>query len=73
MEEKLFAVIARALEIDAKQVKIDSTATDLAGWDSLGHLTILMELEAEFGGEIQSNPKLASAVSVREIFDVISG
>lgn len=73
MEQKLCEVIARALEIDAKQVTIDSTATDLDGWDSLGHLTILMELEAEFGGEIQSNPKLASAVSVREIFDVING
>ena len=73
MEQKLCEVIARALDIDAKQVTIDSTATDLDGWDSLGHLTILMEVEAEFGGEMQSNPKLASVVSVREIFDVING
>lgn len=71
MEEKICKIIAKALDIDVSQVTPETTSVDVEDWDSLGHLTILSELENEFGEEIQNNEKLASAVSVKEIIEVL--
>ena len=70
-EEKICKIIAKALDIDVSQVTPETTSVDVEDWDSLGHLTILSELENEFGEEIQNNEQLASAVSVKEIIEVL--
>ena len=72
MQDKICAIIAKALEVQPELVTVKTTSNDIADWDSLGHLTILMELGAEFGSEITGNSKLASAVSVQEIIDIIA-
>ena len=72
MEEKICAIIAKALDVDAEKVTAQTLAKDLPEWDSLGHLTILMELAHEFGAELNGNSKLASVVSVGEIIDIVS-
>lgn len=71
MQDKICAIIAKALEVDLEFVTPETTSNDIDDWDSLGHLTILMELGAEFGSEIEGNSELASAVSVQEIIDII--
>ena len=55
MQDKICAIIAKALEVDLEFVTPETTSNDIDDWDSLGHLTILMELGAEFGSEIEGN------------------
>ena len=72
MEQKICAIIAKALDLDANAISPETLAKDLDEWDSLGHLTILMDLAHEFGAELNNNPKLASVVSVAEIIEIVS-
>ena len=69
--ETLRECMSRALKLDgatANGVTEATTAGDLAGWTSLGHLALILELEAAFrvsfdNGEIAS---LGSVAAIRQ-------
>lgn len=67
MEQEIIAVIAKALDIDASQINIDTNSNDLEEWDSLGHLSLLMELDNNYDAISEKAPQLASASTVKEI------
>ena len=54
-------------------ITIDTLSSDIPDWDSLGHLTIFMELESAFPEDYNSDPRFASVVSVKEIIDIMRG
>ena len=72
-DQEVFAVIAKALDVDLANITIDTLSSDIPDWDSLGHLTIFMELETAFPEEYDSDPRFASVVSVKEIIDILHG
>ena len=72
-DQEVFAVIAKALDVDLATITIDTLSSDIPDWDSLGHLTILMELETAFPNEYASDPRFASVISVKEIIDILHG
>tara|TARA_B110000114_G_C15074989_1_gene391361 strand:+ start:527 stop:754 length:228 start_codon:yes stop_codon:yes gene_type:complete len=72
-DQEVFAVIAKALDVDLATITIDTLSSDIPDWDSLGHLTIFMELETAFPDEYDSDPRFASVVSVKEIIDILHG
>ncbi len=41
--------LARALEVPPRDVPEDAAQGSLERWDSLGHMNVVMELEAAFG------------------------
>ena len=47
-QEKLFKAIADALNIDIHLINIDSSSDTLDGWDSLGMVYLITELEQKF-------------------------
>ena len=47
--DRIRGVMARILEIPVNEVKASSTRQALPNWDSLRHLDLVMEVEAEFG------------------------
>ena len=47
-----FKLISEALECDEKSLNENSGLNNHAGWDSMGHLTIMMTLEKSYGIEI---------------------
>ena len=47
-----FKLISDALECDEKSLNENSGLNNHAGWDSMGHLTIMMTLEKSYGIEI---------------------
>ena len=71
MEQEIFNVIAKALNIDASQINIETSSNDLEEWDSLGHLSLLMELDNNFDTVSEKAPQLASASTVKEIVDAV--
>ena len=49
MEQKIFDIIAKILEVELEEVELDTAIGDLPEWDSLHHLQIIAELEKEYG------------------------
>lgn len=49
IEERARAAIARALGAGATAPGMPLAMSATPGWDSMGHMTIVMELEREFG------------------------
>ena len=48
VKEKVFEVIAEVCEVDKSEVTLESSVGDFPAWDSMGHLTILSNVEEAF-------------------------
>lgn len=46
------AVLAQAFEIDPAQLPAEPDTENVEKWDSLGHLALIENLEAEFGTDL---------------------
>jgi acyl carrier protein len=47
--ERIRRVIAHTFKAPAQQIGELTEFTEIPGWDSVGHIALMMELEAEFG------------------------
>ena len=66
MKKKEFnSLLIKILSIKAKK-KIENLS-----WDSLGHLTILMELEKIFPNKITSINKISEATTQNKLFNLL--
>jgi acyl carrier protein len=48
MEERLIAIVAAALQVPTSALTLETGPGDLQVWDSLAHINIVSEIEAEF-------------------------
>lgn len=72
MNEEIFKLISEALGADLSEISLESTSNDIDEWDSLGHLSILQELDLKFNNITDRVPELASVSSVKEIIDLVT-
>lgn len=72
MNEQIFKIISEALGAELSEISVESTSNDLDEWDSLGHLSILQELDIKFNNITDRVPELASVSSVKEIIDLVT-
>ena len=70
-ESDVLETIRSALGTDGAQVTMDTMASDIESWDSLGHLTILAWLDEKFEGGISGIDALATADSVKHIVQIL--
>ena len=49
VKAKVFEIVAQVCETEVSNVTLESTIGDFPGWDSMGHLTILQQVEEECG------------------------
>jgi acyl carrier protein len=49
LENQLIALIAGTFSVDPATLHAESGQEDLKAWDSLGHLRLIMQVEAGFG------------------------
>jgi acyl carrier protein len=71
MQNEILQLLADALEINVSEIYITSTSNDFDEWDSLGHLTILQQLDAKYNDITDRAPELASVSTVKEIVDSV--
>ena len=60
-----------AFDIDPNTVTMETTASDIAGWDSVGHLSLAGNLEEVFGISLDVDD-LMEMENVREIVRIVS-
>jgi acyl carrier protein len=60
-----------AFDIDPQSVSMETTASDIAGWDSVGHLSLAGTLEEVFGVSLDVDD-LMEMENVREIVRIIT-
>ncbi len=53
ISERLKGVILRELKLDRAELRDDTVASEVPGWDSLSHVRILTAVEKEFGIQIR--------------------
>jgi acyl carrier protein len=65
MEQKLIAVVAAALGVPTAALELETAAGEVEAWDSLGHINVISEIEAEFGVSIPIE-KIADIHCIRD-------
>lgn len=69
-ETRAAAIIARAFNIQG-EVPLDADMSTLPAWDSMSHVTLLMEIEAELGRPLRPE-ELGAIDSVRSIARILA-
>jgi acyl carrier protein len=70
-QTEVIVVIQNALEIKNGQLGENTRAEEIASWDSLGQLSILVALDKLFGGKIAKITDMASANSIPKILNIL--
>lgn len=65
----LLEIVAESTESELNEVNIDSSMDSLAGWDSLGHLSILSKLDSVTEGKAAEINTLADCRSVNDLIE----
>lgn len=69
--EEVIRVIEDALQLEKGGLNINSSTANVEGWDSLGHLSILIALDKLFDGKVAGIADMATADSVSKIIQVL--
>ena len=70
-ESDVLAIVRKALTPADQKITIDTTSDNVEGWDSLAHLTILVDLDKVFSNKVGKINEMASASSVKGILQLL--
>ena len=70
-KDKILKLIAKSLKISSTKVNMNSKKDKLKNWDSLGHLTILTEIDKITKGKASEIKNLGDASTVSEIHKLL--
>ena len=70
MENKVILLVARVLNQDATNLSVNSSMKNVAQWDSLKQMQIIMAVEDEFKIKV-SDESLFNATSVKSLIDLV--
>ena len=68
--DRLNGVFQQVFDDDELEISRESTAKDVEGWDSLMHVTLLINVEKAFGVKFSSS-EVASLQRVGDLVDMI--
>lgn len=67
VKAKVFEIVAQVCDTDVANVTSESTIGDFPAWDSMGHLTILQQVEEEL--EVSFEPE--EMMDLEDVNDII--
>jgi len=67
---ELTQVFQDVFEDDVLVISRSTTAADVAGWDSLQHVTLILQVERRFGFRL-SSAEVADLKSVGDLLDIV--
>lgn len=72
MEEKFLAFAADVMEVDVSDISMETEYKGYAKWDSLMMLTLVMELEQEYGVAIPVE-SLNNVHRLKDLYQIVCG
>ena len=69
--EPVQALLAEALQVPVEQITPDLTFGGIRQWDSMGHMEVMLRLEARYGVEVTADT-IATLVSVPAICEFLA-
>ncbi len=73
LTKRVKELIAGVLETDVSGIADGATQEDVEGWDSMGHLNIIMEIEKSFDNISFSTEEALNIRSIPKIVEAIRG
>ena len=70
-KEDVFEVIAKSLGVSLKKINEKVSSNNLSEWDSMSHLSILIQLDKKLSGKAQKIQELSEAYSVKKIIQIL--
>ena len=71
VEKRVRFIVADLFNLTPSMVETDSSPQQIAGWDSMQHLNLVLALEQEFG--VQFGPdQIEQMKSVRKIVQIVN-
>ena len=67
VKAKVFEIVAQVCETEVENVTLESTIGDFPGWDSMGHLAILQQVEEAC--DISFEPE--EMMDIEDVSDII--
>jgi acyl carrier protein len=68
---KIQEAFASSFEVDPRMVTLETSASDIPGWDSVGHLSLASNLEQKFSISLDVD-ELIEMENVRAIVRIVS-
>ena len=68
--EEICNLVEDCFELPVGTVKSEMISGDIDDWDSLGHFALLEFIESKFPGAVESNPGLAQASSIVDLYEL---
>lgn len=68
---KIIEIISKITKVDSKLINENSAMDDFSKWDSLAHLSIMLELEKKFKKKINTS-KMGDLNSVKKILKFLN-
>lgn len=71
MISRLYSVVARTFKVPAESLTSESGPHTIPAWDSAGHMSLILELEKEFGIQFDED-EVVELVSLEAISEALS-
>ncbi len=68
--ERVRGVVAMLFDVPEESVTAESSPQNMGKWDSMGQLTLILEIEQEFGIEM-THDRVARMTSVGALADIL--
>jgi acyl carrier protein len=67
--DRVALVFRKVFDFDSRRFTLDTTPENVPNWDSVGHMNLVAQLEAEFGlqFEVDEIMEMSSAAKIIEI------
>jgi acyl carrier protein len=72
MRERIFSVVGRVMGVPVEELTAESSPENVALWESLRHMNLMMALEEEFGVRF-TDEQIMDMVNVGTICKTVSG
>lgn len=70
VEQRLAVIFEKVFSIDAAEFKPTLQPEDILRWDSLGHMSLILELEDVFGVQLEVD-EITEITSGQKIIDIL--
>ena len=72
MRERILLTVSRVMQVPIEQLSADSSPENVAAWESLRHMNLVLALEEEFGVRF-TDAQIMDMVNVGRIVETVSG